>query len=175
MKAYVLVGVSKRLPGKHEIEVRGKRLVDIVVENLSSMGLDVVIYSKIPLEASVPVLEDKSTWILESVLSLFQLSSEFFLFGGDMPLVRREAVEMMLEHWDGERGLVPRWSSTGYLEPLHALYTSKMRPCLSGAKSLTGGISECPWVGFIEAEKMPEETFFNVNTREDLERLEKML
>ena len=176
MKAYVLVGVSSRLPGKHIIEViPGKRLIDIVVENLQHMGLDVVIYSRIPLKVDVPVIEDKTSWILEAVCSLLRQNNHFLLFGGDMPLIAGEAVETLIMHWDGRNGVVPRWDSTGYLEPLHAIYTRQMLPCLCNAESLTKGIQSCPYVRFISAEEMPEETFFNVNTQDDMRRLRGML
>ena len=176
MRAYVLVGKSSRLPKKHLVEVLlGKRLIDLVVENLQNMGLNVVIYSKIPLNANAPVIEDKSSWILESVCSLFNFSNEFLLFGGDMPMVRKKALAMLFEQLDGKNGVVPRWSDTGYLEPLHAIYTKRMLSCLCNAKSLTKGIENCPAVKFVPAEKMPKETFFNVNTKEDLEKLRSML
>jgi len=176
VRAYVLVGKSSRLPKKHLIEVlTGKRLIDLVVENLQNIGLDVVIYSRIPLNANVPVIEDKSSWILEAVCSLFNFSDYFLLFGGDMPLVRREAIAMLFEQWEGKNGVVPRWNDTGYLEPLHAIYTMQMLPCLCNAKSLTKGIENCSAVKFVPAENMPEETFFNVNTKDDLDRLRKML
>ena len=176
MRAYVLVGKSSRLPKKHLVEVLpGKRLIDLAIENLQNIGVEVIIYSKIPLDANAPVIEDKSSWILESVCSLFNFTDEFLLFGGDMPLVRKEAVAMLFEQWDGKNGVVPRWSDMGYLEPLHAIYTKKMLSCLCNAKSLTKGIENCPEVKFVSAEKMPQDTFFNVNTKEDLEKLRGML
>ncbi len=175
MKAYVLVGISRRLPGKHLMEVApGKRLIDKVVENLLSLGLDVEVYSKIPLELDVPVIEDRTSWIVESILSLFRRDDYFFVFGGDMPLVRREAVEQLLNNPKGE-SVVPRWEQTGYLEPLHALYSADIEPCLRGARSLTTALRKCPGVRFVRAEDMPPETFFNVNTREELERLRALI
>ncbi len=174
MKAYVLVGISRRLPGKHFIEVApGKRLIDIVVDNLLSIGLDVVVYSRIPFEAEVPVIIDKSSWILESVISLIN-EEPFFLFGGDMPTVKKEAVEMMLSEFNG-KSLVPRWPDTGYLEPLHAIYSLSVLPCLQGAKSITSGLSSCEAMEFIDAFILPEETFFNVNTPLDMERLRRII
>jgi molybdopterin-guanine dinucleotide biosynthesis protein A len=171
VRAYVLVGKSRRLPGKHFIEIfPGKRLIDIVVDNLLSLGLEVIIYSRIPFDANVPVLMDRSEWILESVISLVE-REPFFLFGGDMPTVKKEAVELMLEAHKSKFSVVPRWSDTGYLEPLHAIYTPETKECLKGAKSLTYGLKNCPYVRFVPAELMPKETFFNVNTSEDLSRL----
>jgi len=174
VRAYVLVGLSRRLPGKHTMKViSGKRLIDLVVDNLQNMGLDVVVYSKIPLDLDVPVLHDESSWILESVVSLLKMDDSFLLFGGDMPLVRMEAVKLLLKNY-GHTSVVPRWSN-GYLEPLHAYYARSAIKCLEGARSLTLGLQNCPYVNFVPAEKMPEETFFNVNTRNDMELLKRIL
>ncbi len=176
MKAYVLVGNSKRLKKKHLIEVvPGKRLIDIVAENLQNLGLDVVIYSKYSFETEFPLILDSSPWILPSIISLFSLDSEFFVFGGDMPMVQKEAIENIISSFDGEHTVVPRWRNTGYLEPLHALYTSSSLSCLKNGTSLTGALSECPAVRFVPAEEMPAMTFFNVNTAEDMEKLREML
>ncbi len=176
MLAYVLVGKSTRLPGKHTIEVLpGRRLIDIVLANLRSMGLDVVVYSKIPIEVDAPVIRDRTSWILESIISLFDYDDEFLLFGGDMPLVRGEAVDMLLKAREPGFSVVPRWRETGYLEPLHAHYSSTVRDCLRGARSLTTGLRECPWVKFISADDMPRESFFNVNTEEDMEKFRSII
>ncbi len=176
MRAYVLVGKSSRLKEKHFIEVfPGKRLIDLVVENLRALGLDVIIYSKIPVEIDAPVIIDKSEWILPSIISLLERDDGFFVFGGDMPLVRREAVEILLEKYSAGKTVVPIWSETGYLEPLHAIYSSTSLECLRNAESLTQGLKNCRNVEFVPAEDMPVESFFNVNTSEDLEKLKGML
>ena len=180
MKAYVLVGNSKRLPRKHFIEVApGLRLIDMVIQRLHDIGLEVYVYSKIPVRLSVPVLIDKTEWLLPSIISLFSFDSEFFLFGGDMPMVRKEAVDIIASHTRDGLSVVPRWSN-GYLEPLHAFYTPSALPCLHGElkeekPSLTHALSTCPGVRFLAAESLPEETFFNVNTAEELERLRRMV
>ena len=176
MRAYLLIGHSHRLPRKHFLEVLpGKRLIDIAVENLKEIGFEVIVYSKIPIHTNVPVLIDKTSWILPAVLSLLEMDDGFFLFGGDMPLIKREAIEMMLQIWDGVNSLVPRWSNTDYLEPLHAIYTRAAIPCLTEGKSLTQALKNCPSVKFVPAEEMPAETFFNVNTFRDLENLRTIL
>ncbi len=176
MHAYVLVGRSHRLPHKHLMEILpGKRLIDLVVENLKNIGLEVVIYSKFPIEADAPVVMDHSTWILPAVLSLLEMDEGFFLFGGDMPLIKKEAVKTMLQAWDGVSTMVPRWSDTGYLEPLHAIYTRAAKVCLRNGKSLSLALKNCPAVKFLSAETLPKETYFNVNTSQDLENLKTIL
>ncbi len=176
MRAYVLVGKSSRLRGKHLIDViPGKRLIDIVVENIRAMGLEPVIYSKIPLEIDAPVIRDSSPWILPAIISLLEKDDGFFVFGGDMPLIRREAVEAMLSRFSPGKTIVPKWRETGYLEPLHAIYSRNSLSCLENARSLTSGLKNCPTVEFVPADEFPRETFFNVNTADDLEKLRGLL
>ncbi len=174
MLAFVLVGESTRLPGKHFLQVvRGKRLIDLVIDNLRSIGFRVVIYSRVPFETDAELILDRTSWILESIHSLFDYEDEFFLFGGDMPLVKKRAVELMVESIKPLSSLVPRWRN-GYLEPLHAYYHHSTSSCLRG-ESLTSALRACRYVEYIPAEIMPEETFFNINTRDDFEKFRKMI
>ncbi len=176
MRAYVLVGISSRLRGKHLVEVLpGKRLIDVVVENIRAMGLEPIVYSKIPLEIDAPVIRDSSPWILPAIVSLLKRDDGFFVFGGDMPLVRKEAIEIILSHFSPGKTIVPMWRETGYLEPLHAIYSQNSLSCLENARSLTSGLKNCPAVVFVPADELPSETFFNVNTAEDLENLRGLL
>ncbi len=172
----MLVGHSRRLPRKHLMEILpGKRLIDLVVENIKNIGLEVIVYSKFPIDVNAPVVIDRSSWILPAVVSLFEMNKKFFLFGGDMPLVKKEAVETMLHAWDGVSTMIPMWSDTGYLEPLHAIYTRAAEPCLRNGKSLSLALKNCPAVKFLPAESMAKETYFNVNTHKDLENLKTIL
>ena len=176
MKAYVLVGISKRLPKKHLVEILpGKRLIDLVVENLENIGFKVIIYSKYRFYTDTEIIIDKNPWILPSLISLLSFDSEFLLVGGDMPLVKKEAVEILTEKYEPGFTVVPQWSHTGYLEPLHAIYSNTSISCLENARSLTTGLQNCPTTKFILAEDMPPDSFFNVNTKKDLEKLRRML
>ena len=182
MRAYVMVSRSKRLPEKHLIEIiPEKRLIDLVIENLKSLHFEVLVYSTYDIEVDAKVIKDNSTWILPSIVSLLKRDSEFFLFGGDMPLVRKEAIEIMREYMEGDKTLIPKWSKTGYLEPLHGFYTSSSLPCFveemrrKEKASLTHALKNCLSVKFVPAELMPEETFFNVNYPEDVWRLREIL
>lgn len=175
MRAYVLVGISKRLTSKHtRFVLKNKRLIDLVIDNLISIGIEPIIYSKVPIESTVPVIIDNSKWLVESIYSLLKRDDGFFVFGGDMPLIRKEAVNYILKRFCGKT-IIPYWKKTGYLEPLHGIYTRSVAPCLKDARSLTCGLKNCQNVDFITAENLPEETFFNVNTLDDLELLKKIV
>ena len=176
VKAYVMVGNSERLPKKHlRYVMDGMRLIDLVVDNIRSMGFRVIVYSKYPLDVNAEVILDSSTWLGEALYNILQSDDSFFVFGGDMPLIRREAVEMIIREGNLEITTVPRWRKTGYLEPLHAFYRSDVAQCFRRGKSLTEMILGCPRVKFVSADNMPRESFFNVNTEDDLNKLRKLL
>ncbi len=176
--AVVMVGKSKRLPGKHFLNViENKRLIDVVIENLKNLNFKVIVYSKCDISVDAEVIKDKSPWILPSFLNLFEILDEnAFIFGGDMPFIKREAVKIIEKHIEPDFSVVPQWERTGFLEPLHAYYDTSIKPCikeeleLSNKPSLTGAIRRCRFVKYISAESMPQESFFNVNTFEDFEK-----
>ncbi len=176
--AVVMVGKSKRLSGKHFLNVtEEKRLIDVVIENLKKLNFEVIVYSKCDVSVDAEVIRDESPWILPSFLNLFEILDEnVFIFGGDMPFIKREAVEIMEKHIEPYYSVVPRWEKTGFLEPLHAYYNISIKACIkeelesSGKPSLTGAIIRCRFVKYISAESMPQDSFFNINTFEDFEK-----
>lgn len=179
LNTVVLVGNSKRFPKKHLMRVGEKRLIDIVVENLMSMEFDVFVYSKYEFPISVPIIYDDEPWILPSLIHLLkEFGKGIFVFGGDMPLIRREAVEKMIPHVS-HTAVVPRWKN-GYLEPLHAYYSPRIinafeKEMKYEKPSLHDAILKCKDVHYVRAESMPELTFFNVNVPEDLESLKNIM
>jgi len=184
--AVVFVGRSKRFPNKHFEEVKpGLRVVDLVLNSLRGAGVEILIFSKILFEGPAPFLVDPTEWIIPAFLFLFEKLEkkgirEFLAVGGDMPLISPEGVSILLSSFYPDcLALVPRWNN-GWVEPLFAIYTlSFFRylrwAFLDGAKSLQSIIRSCDGVKFIEAEKFPSYTFFNVNTREDLFKLREII
>jgi molybdopterin-guanine dinucleotide biosynthesis protein A len=102
-----------------------------------------------------------------------------FVVAGDMPLLIPDFIDLIAERFEETKkpACVPRWGN-GYLEPLHATYSSSFRDFLwerikSGNYAINQAIRESD-ACYIEIEKLPEgwrESFFNVNTREDLRRI----
>ncbi|WP_297469416.1 molybdenum cofactor guanylyltransferase MobA [Thermococcus sp.] len=102
-----------------------------------------------------------------------------FVVAGDMPLLVPQFIDFIIGRFSMEKKpvCVPRWSN-GYLEPLHATYSKEFRTFLeekikSKQYAINRAIRESE-ACYIEIESLPEEwreSFFNVNTREDLERI----
>ncbi|ASJ06780.1 molybdenum cofactor guanylyltransferase MobA [Thermococcus pacificus] len=102
-----------------------------------------------------------------------------FVVAGDMPLLVPEFVDFIVERFKTAKkpACVPRWGN-GYLEPLHAAYSSEFREFLeekikAGHYAINRAIMESD-ACYIEIESLPEEwreSFFNVNTRKDLGRI----
>ncbi|MCD6363570.1 MAG: molybdenum cofactor guanylyltransferase [Synergistetes bacterium] len=186
MLAVVFVGTSRRFPGKHFIEVRpGLRMIDLVISRLRAIGLDVLVYSKISFNCSVPLIKDNERWILPSLASLLEGLAErgikeVIAVAGDMPLISGEGINLLINSLsDCDLAVIPRWEN-GFMEPLHAIYRSGIAPFFkdaleSGISSLHGAIERSPWVKFIEAELFPSEAFFNVNEPGDLIKLRSKL
>ena len=104
-----------------------------------------------------------------------------FVVAGDMPLLVPEFVDFIISEFkkSGKIACVPRWEN-GYLEPLHSAYSSAFREVLeekikAGNYALNRAIREVNPC-YVQIESLPEEwreSFFNVNTREDLGKLHK--
>ena len=178
--AVVLVGNSKRLPNKHIRVVKDNmRLIDFVINNLKNMGLNVIVYSKYEFPISVPLIIDKSKWILPSIISILKnLNRSIFLFGGDMPFIQKEEIEKMVKY-SSHNVVVPMWRN-GYLEPLHAYYSPKIisffeKELKEKKPSLHSAIKRCNDIIYLEAEKMNSITFFNINTHKDLNLMQNLL
>ena len=102
-----------------------------------------------------------------------------FVVAGDMPLLVPEFVDFIISRFreSGKIACVPRWEN-GYLEPLHAAYSKAFREILeekikTGNYALNRAIREVNPC-YLSIESLPEEwreSFFNVNTRGDLEKV----
>jgi molybdopterin-guanine dinucleotide biosynthesis protein A len=98
----------------------------------------------------------------------------------DVPFVSRDVVLLLFELCQGKAAVIPRWPN-GYIEPLHAVYRTKL--ALEAAKSavaegklqvraLIENLREIRYVSTLVIQQLDPEllTFFNVNTPADLNK-----
>ncbi len=169
--AIVLVGVSRRLENKHFLNFGSMSLIEHVIQNLKSFNIFDTIYLStirdLHVEGAVTVKDAICAGPLGGIYSAMQMArNPAFVFGGDMPFVKKEAVQFMISKFD-DRSVIPRWKN-GYIEPLHSLYYITSFPDLDLSSSIHELISRIDR-SYIPAEHFDPITFFNINTASDLE------
>ncbi|ASJ08703.1 molybdenum cofactor guanylyltransferase MobA [Thermococcus siculi] len=192
MIAAVLAGGTGRRFGgdKLLVEVGGKPLLLHTLERLGlARRVDEIVLVASPHNADrlrtfgFRVLVDElMIGPIGGVYTALELG-DVFVVAGDMPLLVPEFIDYIIDRFNesGREACVPRWGN-GYLEPLHAAYSTPFRESLwgrikAGNYALNLAIRESD-VCYIETEKLPgswRESLFNVNTREDLERLSRIV
>ena len=99
----------------------------------------------------------------------------------DMPFLNRPLLRYMIKVADGYDFVLPRVNK--WYEPLHAIYskncTNPIKSILEEGKKVIVELFNYIKVRFIEAEEIAQFdpkhlSFFNINTREDLERAKKI-
>ncbi len=100
-----------------------------------------------------------------------------FVTACDMPFLREEPIRYLVSRLHGQDAIVPCWD--GDIEPLHALYASRLRPRIAtaagrGARALRDFLPQIA-VDYVpqatmEAVVGAEESFRNVNTPEEAAR-----
>ncbi|MEM0163001.1 MAG: molybdenum cofactor guanylyltransferase [Thermoplasmata archaeon] len=169
--AIVLVGVSKRLENKHLLNFGSLSLIEYVIQNIKSFNIFDTIYLStirdLHIEGVVTVKDTLCSGPLGGIYSAMQMTTNpAFVFGGDMPFIKKEAVQFMISKFDG-RTVIPRWKN-GYIEPLHALYFIPIFPKIDLSSSLHELLSKID-KSYISAEYLDPITFFNINTASDFE------
>ena len=180
-------GRGKRFGGdKLLFKISGKPLVLHTIERLESAeGIDEIVIVASPENAEKlkalgyrVVVDELLVGPIGGIYTALSLG-DAFVVAGDMPLLVPEFVDFVVERFKGSKkpACVPRWGN-GYLEPLHAAYSGEFREFLgakirAGQYAINRAIRESE-ACYIEIESLPEEwreSFFNVNTREDLRRI----
>ncbi len=163
--------------------IGGKPLVAHVIEKLEmATEVDEVVIVASP--ENVPHMEELGVDVMVDELLVGPMGGVYtallrgdaFVVAGDMPSIVPKLVDMIVRlfHESGKAVCVPSWPN-GYIEPLHAAYSSRFRRELErnmeeGMYSLNRAIRSAS-VCYLPVEKLPEDwrcSFFNVNTKRDL-------
>jgi molybdopterin-guanine dinucleotide biosynthesis protein A len=192
-------GESSRFGSNKALELlAGKPLVCHVAERLSSVAGEILVvigyhesragYEAV-LPSSVRIMNDGQegkTPLIGIVTGLQAAKSEYALICAcDVPFVKEEVVELLFQRASGVDAAIPKWNK-GHIEPLEAVY--RVASTLKAAQetlALTGlplrvMIGKLAQVVYVSVEDEigrvnPDlRTFFNVNTREDMERAEEL-
>ncbi|WP_297478717.1 molybdenum cofactor guanylyltransferase MobA [Thermococcus sp.] len=180
-------GRGRRFGGdKLLFKISGKPLILYTIERLEEAeGIDEIVLvasrenaEKLERLGYGVVIDELLVGPMGGIYTALSLG-DAFVVAGDMPLLVPEFVDFIIERFYLEKkpACVPRWSN-GYLEPLHAAYLREFRSFLgekikSGRYAINRAIRESE-ACYIEIESLPKEwreSFFNVNTREDLGRI----
>ena len=173
---------------KYAESVAGRSLIERVIERLGPISAEIlVVISQRQSKASFASYKGARTVVdlhpgrgpLAGIYSGLTHSSSFnnVVVGCDMPFLNRDLLRCMIGLVPGFDVVMPRIGD--YTEPLHAVYTKQCLPAMKGlieqGHRKIGDLFNLVRVRYVEREEIeffdPEHvSFFNVNTREDLER-----
>ena len=181
-------GRSTRLDGRNKalIAIEGRTILDRLAELLSSLFKPVIIVTNQPQEyllreeMIVTDLLDLRSSLTGIYSGLFHAPTpQAFVIGGDMPYLKREMVELILENLETGWDVIVPVTAAGY-QPLAAIYSRRCLPVM--ARQLAD--NRCKVSGFfsgVRVKEIPEAclrridpeliSFFNINTPSDLEGL----
>ena len=192
-------GESSRFGSNKALQLlAGKPLICHVAERLSQIADEtlVVIGCREPragyeavLPSSVRIMNDGQegkTPLIGVVTGLQAAKSEYALICAcDVPFVKEEVIELLFQRASGVDAAIPKWNK-GHIEPLEAVYrvastlkTAQETLALTGLplRVMIGKLAQVVYVS-VEDEigrVNPDlRTFFNVNTREDMDRAEEL-
>ena len=192
-------GESSRFGSNKALQLlAGKPLICHVAERLSQIADEtlVVIGYREPragyeavLPSSVRIMNDGQegkTPLIGIVTGLQVVKSEHALICAcDIPFVKEGVVELLFQRASGADAAIPRWNG-GHIEPLEAVYrtastlkATRETLTFSGLplRAMIGKLAQVVYVSVEdEVGKLDSDlrTFFNVNTREDMERAEEL-
>ncbi|MGC9122575.1 MAG: cytidylyltransferase domain-containing protein [Thermoplasmata archaeon] len=167
MIALIPIGKSKRLKDKHFMFIDGKRIIDIIVENLIRCQIfkKIIIssYKEMDIKNATVIIDYELKGVSNVLKNVIETYNEnIILIGGDMPFVSCDSISLLLRYPE-DLISIPRWKN-GYFEPLHAYYPETIK--FSDEKDMKSLLNKNMFVS-IDAEKFPPFTFFNINTYND--------
>jgi molybdopterin-guanine dinucleotide biosynthesis protein A len=182
-------GESRRMPGdKAFMEVAGRRVIDIQLEVIDGLFEEILIvgnaermeHLSVYAKEGVRVVEEpvKGKGPIGGMLSglLVSDSEENFILACDMPFIRREAVDFVMDGLVGYQVSVPRTPKG--LEPLHAAYRGDCADAI-GRQVDSCNLKITDFYREVRVHYLPWETLrrfdptgrllYNINSPEDME------
>ena len=193
-------GLGSRLGSNKPLQrIAGKPLINHVIQRVSGFSDEFVVViarnaSRSEYLKALPdftrVINDEpeaKSPLVGIVTALRATKSQYaVILTCDIPFVNRRVIQLLLERVSDADAVIPRWKA-GHLEPLQAVY--RREPTLREAEEVLAMghsspidvINKLARVVYVSVEDEirvldPElRTFFNVNTRHDVERAEMIL
>jgi molybdopterin-guanine dinucleotide biosynthesis protein A len=187
-------GFSSRFgQDKGVLELAGKPLIKHVVDVVDPLVNEIVVVTN--SQERITKYADVVASDVQFVVDVFEARSPLIgaltgfgsahgeytlLLPFDTPFVSREVVSLLFELGQGKAAVIPRWPN-GYIEPLHAVYQTKLaleaaeNAVAEGKMQLRAFIEKLRGVRYISTiviQQLDPEliTFFNVNTPADLNK-----
>jgi molybdopterin-guanine dinucleotide biosynthesis protein A len=175
-------------------------MIRIVYEKIASLSDDIIIvikdkelkskYSSLfpeKVKIALDIHDDFNNPII-GVYSCFKSTKYKFclLLACDLPLIKEEIIEFLIRELDNYDAIIPRHPN-GYIEPMHAIYNTKksinaIKPLFKEGKDIRmrDFISNLKNVYFISTDLIKRydqnlDIFLNINTEEDIKKVEKKL
>ncbi len=198
--AIILAGGFSRRFGSDKglVILANKPLVIHVIDRVSELVDEVllVVSSEDQKKTFEPILENKANLVIDkdesqsplvgAITGFENAKGEYsLLLPCDTPLVSTQIVQFLLDMCTNKSAVIPRWSS-GYIEPLQAVYHTKSaliaaKTALAQGKmnmrDMINNLRAARYVSTMVLEQLEPRllTFFNVNTPQDLKNADYLL
>ncbi len=192
-------GSSKRFGSEKALAIfQGKSLISHMIDIARQISSDVIVVvanrnmqdtlsTIVPSQRIVTDPKDRPRCALSGALTAFQSSNTHstLLLPVDAPLAHPDLLKHLIHHSRGYDAVVPSWSS-GFIEPLHAVYSAdeayQVGTCLMENKRLRMSdlLDQLRHVLYIPTDILSKydpslDTFTNFNTPEELDAVESKL
>ena len=191
MTSIILAGGKSLRLGRDKavVEIRGKSLVERVIDRLSPLGTEIIVVTsstdQLP-DLGVKMVVDSypGKGALVGIYSGLKEAASFhsLVVACDMPLLNINLLRYMVELSPAFDVVIPRVK--GYLEPLHAVYSKNCLPPIEGmlheGRLKIADLLPTVRVRYVEDAEVERFdplrlSFFNINSEADLERARTLL
>ena len=179
VRAVIFAKQSERLPGKHTMDICGQPMIKRIFDTLLRTGFfnDTLIYSKYSdLDVSGCKIERDRTQgtLIDSLLSAIAEYDEFLAVGGDLPLLDRKTISIIVRSYHNDP--IVAINPDGTVEPLLAIYNDSIYDDLLSYSRSSKRIYEFVGKRFrhIVLDSEFSSKLLNVNTMEDLKMARKL-